>query len=160
MQGKEGPTRSRPLPPHLRSPPVSHRWILERVTCISEATAHLRKVTRNPEAGGSPGLCHRPPPPSSPSFSSGFFWFGFELCFDLFGGWFFSRDPAVSDLYCKPSGGSVRQAGCRGDGEGPQSALSQDCGDAERLRHFLKKTIARLILLFILLSFPNNRNTA
>lgn len=67
----------------------------------------------------------------------------------------------VSNLYCKPSGGSVRQAGHRGDGEGPPSALSQDCGDAERLRHFFKKrTIARLILLFILLSFPNNRNTA
>lgn len=46
----KGGARNRLLPPHLRSPPTNHRWILVRITCISEATARLRKETRSPEA--------------------------------------------------------------------------------------------------------------
>lgn len=54
LAGKGGADKKSLSPPHLRSPPASHRWILERVTCISEATAHLRKVTRTQKQAALP----------------------------------------------------------------------------------------------------------
>lgn len=131
--GKRG-ARNRLLPPHLRSPPTNHRWTLVRITCISEATAPLRRETRRrPEAAALWPLL-------SPSA------FLFFLFFSLFGLVSnFILTFLVSVLLPRPSClpvstvnllvGERASTALRGPG-GPLSAPIQDCGDAERLRHF------------------------